>query len=127
ETTLVSLDDIRKPIRSRQCANKNEHGTRWNTLSFICIGAKHRNFFQVCVTMDLDYAGVCPQLNFRGLTDLINQVLRHGAGKLLPSHQDRDTLRVPGKVQSRLTCRVRAAYDIDDLILAGQCLGSAAT
>src|SRR5580692_5694925 len=41
KTALVPLDDIRQPIRSRQCSNKDEHRARRHTLRLVGIGTKH--------------------------------------------------------------------------------------
>src|SRR5216684_3523447 len=65
----------------------------------------------------LGNAGMCPQLNVRCLLNLVNQILRHGAGKRLAAHKYDDALCISGEVHRRLTCRVRAAHHIDDLTL----------
>ena len=77
--------------------------------------------------MHLSHAGVCPQLNVGRVLNLVDQVLRHGVGKRLAAHKNNNSLCVSGEVHCRLTRRVGAAHHIDDLTLAGQRLGSAAT
>src|SRR5713226_3869730 len=71
-------------------------------------------------------AGVSPQLNVGSLLDLVDQILRHGAGERVPADKNHDAFCVPGKIHSGLAGRIRAAYDVNDLALAGQCLGGAA-
>src|SRR6266478_1144264 len=127
ETTFVPFDGTRKPVRSRQGPNKYEHRTRRYSLNFIGIGTKHRNLFQVSSPMSLGNAGVCPQLNVGCLLNLINQILRHGAGKRLAAHKNNDALGVSSEVHRRLTRRVRATHDINDFALTGERLCRAAT
>src|SRR5881409_2622288 len=58
ETALVPLDDIRQPIRPRQCSNKDKHRTRRHALHLVGIGTKHRNLLQMCFAMRLSHAGM---------------------------------------------------------------------
>ena len=81
ETALVALDDIRQPIRSRQSADKNEHRARRHALHLVGVRTQDRNFFQMRLAMSLRHAGVRPHLNVGRLLDLVDQVLRHGAGE----------------------------------------------
>src|SRR5207253_7685583 len=124
---LVPFYDIRQPIRPRQGSNKDKHRIRRHTLNFIGIGTKRRNLFQVGFAMHLGHAGMCPELNLWCLLSLLDQVLRHGAGKRLAAHQYDDTLCVSGEVHCCLTRSVRAAHDIHDFALAGQGFSSATT
>src|ERR1700736_6396170 len=48
ETAFVSLEDIRQPIGSRQCSNKDEHRTRRHALNLVGVGAQNRNVFEMC-------------------------------------------------------------------------------
>src|SRR5208337_3842553 len=68
-----------------------------------------------------------PQLNVRGLLDLVNQILRHGAGERIATDKDHDALGVLGEIHRGLTGGVRSAYHVNDLALAGQSLGGPAT
>ena len=56
-------------------------GTRRYTFEVSRIGTKDGNLFEVSVAMRFGYAGVRPQLNVRRVLNLVDQVLRHGAGK----------------------------------------------
>src|SRR5436190_956591 len=43
ETALVPLDDIRQPVRPRQCSYEDKHRARRHALNLLSIGTKHRN------------------------------------------------------------------------------------
>ena len=62
---------------------------------------------------------------FGRLLDLVDQILRHGAGERFAAHKNNYALRVSGKVHGGLTGRVRAADHINDFTFAGERLGGA--
>src|ERR1700679_1295432 len=80
KTTLVPFHDIGKPIRARQCANKNKHRARRNPLHFASVGTKYGDFLQMGIPMRRRHTGVGPQLDVGSLLNLIDQILRHSAG-----------------------------------------------
>src|SRR5579862_6326960 len=73
ETALVPLDDIRQPIRPRQRSNENKHSTRRHALNLVGIGTKHRDLFQMRLTMRFGHAGMRPELDVRRLLNLVYQ------------------------------------------------------
>src|SRR6185437_2942347 len=79
ESVIVAVDEIREPVSSRQCANKNEHGSRRHALYPVRIGAKKRDFFQMRISVGLGHTGVRPNLDVWCFLDLVDQILRHGA------------------------------------------------
>ena len=72
------------------------------------------------LAMRLGHAGVRPELNIRRLFDLIDQILRHGAGERAAAHHDHHALRILREVHRRLARRICAAHDVNDFALAGQ-------
>ena len=50
-------------------------------LDLPCIRTQNRNFFQMSLAVGFDHAGMRPDLNIGCLLDLVNQILRHGAGE----------------------------------------------
>src|SRR5208337_3072512 len=125
ESTLIALDQISQPIGARQGSDKNEHRTCRNALDFGGIRAKDGNFFEMYFAVHLDHAGVGPDLNVGPLFDLIDQILRHGAGERSAADEHDDAVRISGEIHGGLTGRVRATDDVDNFTLAGQCLGGA--
>src|ERR1700690_1352397 len=79
ESTLIAFDDTSQPIGSRRRSDEDEHRAGWHALKLVGVGTKNGNLFEMGIAMHLGYAGVRPQLNVRGLFNLVNQVLRHGA------------------------------------------------
>ena len=75
EPAFIPFDDIRQPVRARQCSDEDEHGACRHPLNLIGVGAKNRNLFQVRFAMGLGDAGVCPELNVGCLLNLFDQVL----------------------------------------------------
>src|SRR6266446_29911 len=43
ETALVPFDDVRQPVRPRQCSDKDKHRTRRHALNLVGIRTKYRN------------------------------------------------------------------------------------
>src|SRR6202034_930981 len=127
ETALAAFDDSGQKIRARQGSDEDKHGARRDALDFAGIGTKHGNFFEMSFAMNLGHAGMGPQLNVRRLFNLVDQILRHGAGERFAAHKNNDALGVAGEVHGCLSRRVRAAYHVDDLTLTGQGFGCAAT
>ena len=126
ESTLVALDCACQPIGPRQGANENEHRTRRDALHLVGVGTQHRNFFQPRLAMHLGNAGMRPQLNVRRLFDLVDQILRHGAGERVSANQNHHAFRVLRKIHRGLPRRIRATHNVDHLALARQGLGGAA-
>ena len=84
------------------------------------VGTEDRNFFQVSVAVHFGDAGMRPQLNVGSLLDLVDQILRHGAGERFAAHQNDDAFCILGKIHGSLPGGIRAADHIDDLAFAGQ-------
>jgi len=80
--TLRTIEEDFPPIPDpRQCSDEDKHRACRCALSLAGIGTKHRNLFQMGIAMRFGHAGMRPQLNVRCFSNLINQVLRHGAGE----------------------------------------------
>src|SRR5580704_15776161 len=67
-----------------------------------------------------------PQVDVWSLLDLVDQILRHGAGQRLAANQHHYLVGVSREVQRRLPSRVRSTYDIYDFTFAGESFGCAA-
>src|SRR5208282_4762466 len=112
ESTLIALDQISQPIGAGQGSDKNEHGTGGDAFDFGGVRAKHGNFFEMYFAVHLDDARVGPDLNVGPLFDLIDQILRHGAGKRSAADEHDDVVRVSSEVHGGLAGRVRATDDV---------------
>src|ERR1700722_974506 len=126
ETAFVPFDERSEPLSARQCTNKDEHRTGRHALDFVRVRTQDRNLFQVGFAVDFADAGVSPDLNVGHLLDLVDQILRHGAGERVSPHQDYDAVGEFGEIHGRLARGVGATHDVNNLTFTGQGLGGAA-
>src|ERR1700688_636080 len=98
KAAIVPFGNVCQPIGPRQCSDENKHRACGYALRLAGIGAKHRNLLQMGFAVCLGHPGMGPQLNVRSFFDLVDQVLRHGAGERFAAHKNNDTICVPGEV-----------------------------
>ncbi len=75
------------------------------------------------VAVHCDDLGAGLDGDIRGRLNLVDQVLRHTAGKRFASNQHVDMTGIAGEVHRSLTCRVGASDNVDGLLLARHRLG----
>src|SRR5579862_9727219 len=67
EASVISLDEVRQPVRARECSDEYEHGARRDTFDLVGVRAEHGDFFEVRVPVCFGNAGVRPYLDVRRL------------------------------------------------------------
>ena len=123
ETALVALDQIAQPVGARQGSNKDEHRSSPARARALLVSEQRTEISSRCVSPCASATlAFGPHLNVGRLFDLIDQILRHGAGERTAAHQHDHALRVLGEVHRRLAGRICAAHHVDDFALAGQAL-----
>src|ERR1700678_2040293 len=88
ESMLVSLNDVSEPVGSRRSSDKNKHRTRRHAFGLVTVRTKKGDFLKMRFAVRFRDTGVCPYLNIGTFLDLVNEVLRHGAGERLASNHD---------------------------------------
>src|SRR5580698_799515 len=120
KTAVISLYQTSQPIGSRQGANEDEHGTRWHALQLACVRTKHGNLFQMSFPMRFGQGRMGPHCDVGHFFDLVDQILRHSAGKRISANQDHNAVGVSREVHCSLARRIRASYNVNSLALAGK-------
>ena len=60
ESPVIAFHNTGQPFRARQRSDEDEHRARRNAFYLVRVRAKHRNFFQMVLAMNIHYAGVGP-------------------------------------------------------------------
>src|SRR5271165_2133812 len=113
ESALVAFDQARQPVRLGQSSDEDEHDAGWHMLNLVGVGAEYGDSFEMFFAMNFGDAGVPPDLNVRRLLNLVDEVLRHGAGQRVSANQHHYLLRILGKIHRRLAGGVRTTHNVD--------------
>src|SRR5262245_61580096 len=126
ETQLIAINDSREPVSARQRADEDEERVGRHTLDLAGIRAEHGDLFEACFAMYFVDAGVSPDRYVGNLLDLVDQILRHGAGQRIAAHQHNDFFRVLREVDCGLSGGVGATNNIEGLAFTGERVGGSA-
>src|SRR5580704_16969326 len=86
KTAIVSFNQVAEPFGTRLRTDKNEQAAGRNFLRLRRGASTYGDGFETSVTMDLDHIGLQPYIDVGRLFNLLDQIVRHGAGQRLAAH-----------------------------------------
>src|SRR6516225_1582123 len=126
EAAAIALNDVAEPFGARQRAHEDEEA-RCGQLFGIARGrAENGDAGEATFPVDADDAGLRPDFDVGCFLDLLDQVVRHGAGKRIAAHEHNHFFSEFGEVHGRLAYGICSADDVNRFALAGNGFGGAA-
>src|SRR5580704_12305009 len=126
ETSLIALDQVAQPFGTRLRANKNEQAAGREFLRLADRTSTNGDGVKTGVSVHLGNDGLWPNIDVGGFLNLLDQVVRHGAGQRLAADQHDHLAGKLREMHGRLAGGIRATDNVYGLPLAGQCFGSSA-
>src|SRR5437763_232917 len=112
EAAIVALDGIAEPFGARQRANKDEEAAGRELFGFAGRRAKNGDAGKAGGTMHGGDASLRPNIDVGRFLDLLDQVVRHGAGERVAAHEHNYLFGEFGEMHSRLAGGARSADDV---------------
>src|SRR5690242_10339280 len=126
EAAVVALNDGAEPCSAGLSADKNEKTAGRQFLGFAGRRALDGDAGEARITMHRGDAGLGPDFDLGRFLDLLDQIVRHGAGQGIAANEHNDFFGEFREVHGGLTGGVCSADDVYGFALARNGFGSAA-
>src|SRR5690242_19863557 len=112
EAAVVALDDITEPFGAGKRTDEDEKATGGQRFGFAGRRALDRDAGEARVTVHRRDAGLRPDFNLGCFLDLLDQIVRHGAGQGIAADEHNDFFGEFREVHGGLAGGIRCADDV---------------